>query len=145
MPIEMIDISDKPVIERLAIAEGTIKLGANSIKVIKSKKVKKGDVLATSQIAGIQAAKSAHQLIPLCHQIQINSVKIDFKFRAKDIKCICEVKANSKTGVEMDALAGVTVALLNIWDMVKYLEKDENGQYPSTKITNIRVKKKKKN
>ena len=135
----MIDISDKPTVKRKAISKGEIKLKKETIKAIKEKKVKKGDVFTVARVAGLNAVKNTSMLIPMCHPVPVSAVNIDFDVRENSIICVCEVKAEYKTGVEMEALTGATVALLTIWDMVKYLEKDENGQYPETRITNVEV------
>jgi len=135
----MIDISDKKIIMRRAKAKGEIKLKKETIKAIKEKKVKKGDVFTVARVAGLNAVKNTSMLIPMCHPVPVSAVDIDFDVRENSIICVCEVKAEYKTGVEMEALTGVTVALLTIWDMVKYVEKDEKGQYPETKITNVEV------
>jgi len=135
----MIDISDKKIIMRRAKAKGEIKLKKETIKTIKEKKVKKGDVFTVARVAGLNAVKNTSMLIPMCHPVPVSAVDIDFDVRENSIICVCEVKAEYKTGVEMEALTGATVALLTIWDMVKYLEKDENGQYPGTRITNVEV------
>lgn len=136
---KMIDISTKEFSNRTAKAKGEIKLKKDTILAIKKGNVKKGDVLGTAQTAAILAVKATPNLIPLCHPILIDSVEVAFDIKEESISCECEVKANYKTGVEMESLAGVSTALLTIWDMVKYLEKDENGQYPSTQINNIEV------
>ena len=135
----MIDISDKKIIMRRAKAKGEIKLKKETIKAIKEKKVKKGDVFTVARVAGLNAVKNTSMLIPMCHPVPVSAVDIDFDVRENSIICVCEVKAEYKTGVEMEALTGATVALLTIWDMVKYLEKDEKGQYPETRITNVEV------
>jgi cyclic pyranopterin phosphate synthase len=135
----MIDISDKPIVARTAVATGIIKLNLGTIDSIHKGKVKKGDVLTTARIAGINAVKSTSTIIPLCHPLPITAININFDIAKNFIKCYCEVKADYKTGVEMEALTGVTVALLTIWDMVKYLEKDERGEYPDTRISDIQV------
>ena len=135
----MIDISDKKIIMRRAKAKGEIKLKKETIKTIKEKKVKKGDVFTVARVAGLNAVKNTSMLIPMCHPVPVSAVDIDFDVRENSIICVCEVKAEYKTGVEMEALTGATVALLTIWDMVKYLEKDEKGQYPETRITNVEV------
>ena len=135
----MIDISEKPTVKRKAISKGEIKLKKETIKAIKEKKVKKGDVFTVARVAGLNAVKNTSMLIPMCHPVPVSAVNIDFDVRENSIICVCEVKAEYKTGVEMEALTGVTVALLTIWDMVKYLEKDEKGQYPETRITNVEV------
>lgn len=141
-PIKMIDISEKDIVERKAIAQGEIILKKVTIEMIKKGEIKKGDVLTVSQIAGINAVKNTSQIIPLCHLILLTHISLNFKIEEDKILCTCEVKADYKTGVEMEALVGVNTALLTIWDMVKYLEKDENGQYPRTCIQNIKVNKK---
>jgi cyclic pyranopterin phosphate synthase len=138
----MIDISDKKIVKRTAKARGAIKLKNETIKKIKEKKIKKGDVLTVARVAGLNAVKNTSILIPMCHPVPISSVNLDFILRENSVVCSCEVKAEYKTGVEMEALTGAGVALLTIWDMVKYLEKDGNGQYPETKITNVEVVKK---
>ena len=135
----MIDISDKKIIMRRAKAKGEIKLKKETIKAIKEKRVKKGDVFTVARVAGLNAVKNTSMLIPMCHPVPVSAVDIDFDVRENSIICVCEVKAEYKTGVEMEALTGVTVALLTIWDMVKYVEKDEKGQYPETKIINVEV------
>lgn len=141
---KMIDVSDKDVTLRIAVARGEIFLKKESIEAINSGTVKKGDVLNTAKVAAIQAVKSTPTMIPMCHPIPIEYVNIDFEIDIERITSICSVKANYKTGVEMEALTGVSIALLTIWDMVKYLEKDESGQYPFTKIENIKVIEKRK-
>ncbi len=137
--IKMVDISSKRVVYRRAVARGIIRLRKETIESIKSEEIKKGDPLVVAEIAGIQAVKKTPELIPMCHQIPIGAVDIEFEIRTDTIEAICNVTAEYKTGVEMEALTGVSVALLNIWDMVKYLEKDPNGNYPLAEISEIRV------
>ncbi len=139
----MIDISNKEYSIRVAKATGRIKLKPQTVKMIKEGKIKKGDALETAKIACITAVKNTSQLIPLCHQIPLDSVNVEFELKKDSIICSCEVKACYKTGVEMEALVGVAVSLLTLWDMVKYLEKDEKGQY-QTEITDIKILKKQK-
>jgi len=140
----MIDITSKDVTVRTAVAEGQIKLKKDTIKLIKQNKITKGNVLTTAQIAAIQTVKKTPEIIPLCHQLPINKIDIEFEIKDDSIIVICTVKTESKTGVEMEALTGVSVALLTIWDMVKSNEKDSSGQYPDTEIGPIRVIKKEK-
>ena len=140
--VEMVDISEKKDVVRIAKAEGFIRLKKDTIDAIKSGKVPKGDVLATANIAGILAVKKTPELIPMCHPIPITSVSIEFEVTDEGVKAVCTVKSVGKTGVEMEALTGVSVALLTIWDMVKALEKDETGNYPHTVIEYVRVVKK---
>ncbi|ADI31931.1 cyclic pyranopterin monophosphate synthase MoaC [Staphylothermus hellenicus] len=136
----MIDITGKEIVYREAIAEGIIKLKPDTVRRIREGRVEKGDVLTVSRIAAIQAVKKTPDLIPLCHNIPITHVDVDYEFIDNDkIKVVVKVKTTAKTGVEMEALTGVSTALLNIWDMVKKYEKDENGQYPETWIEKIRV------
>ena len=144
MTVKMIDISAKTVVERTAVAKGELKLKPATITAIKDGTVKKGDVVTAAQLAGIQAVKNTPSVIPLCHPIPISHSRIDLEIIENHSKVVatCEVKADYKTGVEMEALTGVSIALLTVWDMTKYLEKDEDGQYPDTKIMNIEVVKK---
>ena len=141
-PIKMVDVASKPVSRRKAEAVGEVILDPSTIATIHAGKTKKGDVLVVGEIAGIQAAKKTADIIPLCHQIPLSSVQIAYDFLADRIRATCEVTANYTTGVEMEALVGVTTALLSIWDMVKYLEKDSEGQYPVARLEGIRVTKK---
>jgi cyclic pyranopterin phosphate synthase len=140
----MVDITSKDVTVRTAVAEGQIKLKKETIKLIKNNKITKGNVLTTAQIAAIQTVKKTPEIIPLCHQLPINKIDVEFEIKDNLIIVICTVKTESKTGVEMEALTGVSVALLTIWDMVKSNEKDSSGQYPDTEIGPIRVIKKEK-
>jgi cyclic pyranopterin phosphate synthase len=136
----MIDISEKSFILRIATASGKICLKKKTIEKIKNKNLKKGDVFTIAKIAAINAVKKVPDLIPLCHPIPINNVKIDFNYEDDNIiKVTCTVKSISKKGVEMEALMGVNIALLNIWDVVKMYEKDSEGQYPLTAITEVKV------
>jgi cyclic pyranopterin phosphate synthase len=138
----VIDISGKKSVPRMATASGKIHLKRESIDAIRGGKVKKGDALETAKVAALQAVKRTHELIPHCHQINIEECDVRFDVEDEAIVVHCRVKAHYKTGVEMETLVGVSVALLTIWDMVKYLEKDENGQYPTKRIMDISVKEK---
>ena len=140
----MVDIGAKPVVDRKAEAAGSIFLSGDTIKKIKSGQIKKGAPIPVAEVAAINAAKQTHILIPHCHQILLHSVNVTFKISKDHIEARCVVSARARTGVEMEALIGVSIALNTIWDMVKYLEKDEKGQYPSTRIADIRVLKKEK-
>jgi cyclic pyranopterin phosphate synthase len=143
-PFGMVDIADKESVHRIAEAVGRITLKKETIETIREGRVKKGDPLAIAEIACIQAVKRTPDLIPMCHQIPLSVVDAAFTLGADYVEGRCRVSATYKTGVEMEALTGVSVALLNIWDMVKYMEKDEAGQYPTTVITGIRVVEKRK-
>jgi len=135
----MVDVTEKRDVLRIARAEGYIRLRKDTVMAIEENRVEKGNVLNTATIAGILAVKKTSYLIPMCHPLQITGVKIDFDVFEDRIRAVCEVKYTGKTGVEMEALTGVSAALLTIWDMVKSMEKDENGQYPETEIYGIRV------
>jgi cyclic pyranopterin monophosphate synthase len=140
----MVDVTDKPIVLRKAEASGKIFLSEKTISIIRAGGVKKGDPLPVAEVAGMNAAKQTHLLIPHCHQIPLDMVRVEFQIWNDHIEARCTVNAQYRTGVEMEALVGVTMALNTIWDMVKYLEKDGNGQYPDTRITDIRVLSKKK-
>ena len=142
--VHMVEVGDKQDQKRLAIASGKIHLDENTIKMIQNEEIKKGNVLTTAQIAGIQAVKDTSSIIPLCHPLALTGIEIDFDVKATEIIAKCLVKTTGKTGVEMEALTGVSASLLTIWDMVKAVEKDEDGQYPDTKISDICVIKKEK-
>jgi cyclic pyranopterin phosphate synthase len=143
-PIRMIDISDKEVVPRKATATGKIYLKNETIRAIKEGEIKKGDPLTVAEIAAIQAVKNTPDIIPLCHPIPISSVDTRYTIHGDHIEVTCTVTAQYKTGVEMEALTGVSAALLNIWDLIKYLEKDKDGQYPTARITDIAVLEKRK-
>ena len=119
----MVDVSEKPVIRREALAEGFIHLQAETVSAIADGDVPKGDVLAVARIAGIQATKRTAEMIPLCHQLPLTKVAVDFDIEADGVRIRCSVRTDAKTGVEMEALTGVTVAALTIYDMVKAIDK----------------------
>ena len=143
-PIKLIDVSSKEIVHREAEATGRINLRGDTIEKIRAREIKKGDPLQTAEIACILAVKKTPDTLPLCHPVPITSVDSAFKIADDHIEARCRVTADYKTGVEMEALTGVTVALLTIWDMVKYMEKDADGQYPSTVITDVKVTEKRK-
>jgi cyclic pyranopterin phosphate synthase len=141
----MVDISQKPIILRTALASGKIRLLGSTLEQIKTGSIRKGDPLAVAELMAINGAKQTSSLIPFCHQIPLDTVGADFEIiDGEGIRATCFVKTQARTGVEMEALVGVTMALNTIWDMVKYLEKDDQGQYPHTRITDIKVIKKEK-
>jgi cyclic pyranopterin phosphate synthase len=140
----MVDVTEKPIIRRKAEAAGRILLSEKTIDEIKAGRIKKGDPLIIAEVAAMNAAKQTHVLIPHCHQIPLDTVGVDFQVSRNAIEARCVVSAQARTGVEMEALVGVTMALNTLWDVVKYLEKDEEGQYPSTRISDVRVIRKEK-
>ena len=143
-PLRMVDISGKEVVHRTAEAVGRIRLRKETIDAVRAGRVEKGDPLAVAEVACVLAAKRTSEIVPLCHPLPITSVDADFTLGDGFIEARCRVAADYRTGVEMEALTGVTAALLTIWDMVKYMEKDEAGQYPTTAITDVRVTEKRK-
>ena len=140
----MVDISNKSDVARRAVAVGEIQLRPETLEAIKNRQIEKGEVLETARIAAIMAVKRTSFVIPMCHNIPITGIDIRFDTGIDTIKATVEVKSTGKTGVEMEALHGVSVALLTIWDMVKSIEKDDTGNYPFTKIKNIAVTEKSK-
>jgi cyclic pyranopterin monophosphate synthase len=140
----MVDITEKPIVFRKATASGSILLKESTVTAIKAGNVLKGDVLTTARLAAILAIKDTPRLIPLCHPLPITGLEVNFELGAESVRSTVTVTTLGKTGVEMEALTGVSVALLNVWDMVKYLEKDETGNYPETRIDEIKVLEKKK-
>ncbi len=135
----MVDVSAKGEVFRKAIASGTIILRPDTLSAIRDGTVVKGNVLATARVAATLAIKDTPRLIPMCHAIPVHGIDITFDYRETGITATVTVTSAGKTGVEMEALVGVSTALLTIWDMVKSAEKDEKGQYPVTAITDIRV------
>ncbi len=140
----MIDVSEKPAVRREAEACGAIVLSAGTIDRIKAGNIRKGDPLPVAEIAAMNAAKQTHLLIPHCHQIALDAVNVVFAIEKGQIEARCTVLATARTGVEMEALVGVTMALQTIWDMVKYLEKDDKGGYPDTWIREVKIVRKQK-
>ena len=140
----MVDVTQKPVVLRKAEASGRIYLSAGTLEAIKNHQIEKGDPFLIAEVSAMNAAKQTHLLIPHCHQIPLDTVRVGFHMTPEFVEATCFVSAQARTGVEMEALVGVTMALNTLWDVVKYLEKDEEGQYPGTRITDIRVLKKEK-
>lgn len=135
----MVDVTSKPDVSREATAKGRIYLRSETLAAIADGKAVKGNVLATAQVAGTLAVKQTWALIPMCHPLPVGGVSIWFEQTNDYIEAFCRVKTYGKTGIEMEALTGVSLALLTIWDMVKSAEKDEAGQYPVTRIEAIQV------
>ena len=121
----MVDVSDKDVTSRTAVAEGFIAMSAETLALIETGTAKKGDVLATARIAGIMAAKKTHELIPLCHPLAITKVSVDFKMSRNPVgvHVLSQVRVTGQTGVEMEALTAVSVACLTLYDMLKAADK----------------------
>jgi cyclic pyranopterin phosphate synthase len=134
---EMVDVSDKASTDRIAIAEGIIKMQAQTLELIMQGEHKKGDVLGIARIAGIMAAKKTSDLIPLCHPLMISKISVDFTPLSSEntISCQATVKTTGQTGVEMEALTAVQIALLTIYDMCKAVDRGMT-------IENVGLKKK---
>jgi cyclic pyranopterin phosphate synthase len=120
----MVDVGDKEPQLRIAKASGHISVASETIRIIEENQLKKGDVLTVSQIAGITAAKKTSELIPLCHNIVLDNVKVDAFIDATGVKIMSEVRCSGKTGVEMEALTAVSIALLTVYDMCKAVDKN---------------------
>ena len=135
----MAEISEKRDVVRIARAEGFIKLRKETVEKLKRGEIEKGDVIAAAQIAAIQAVKRTWEIIPLCHPIPITGVDVKITVENNGVRVMVTVTTVAKTGVEMEALTGVSAALLTVWDMVKAYEKDDKGQYPYTSIEEIKV------
>ena len=121
----MVDISDKKASKRVAIASGSVNVSKKTLELIKNDNVEKGDIFSTARVAGIMASKKTHELIPLCHNINIDFIKVDISVDSKmsSINVICESQTTQKTGVEMEALVACSVACLTIYDMIKSRDK----------------------
>tara|TARA_B100000029_G_scaffold93972_1_gene84170 strand:+ start:6320 stop:6856 length:537 start_codon:yes stop_codon:yes gene_type:complete len=140
----IVDIGSKPLVEREAIATGAISLSPKSIESIQNNNSPKGDVRGASTIAAIQAVKETSRTLPHCHPLPIEGCSVDWEIEDTGLRCTVSVRTHWRTGVEMEALCGVSAGLLCAWDMLKPIEKDNNGQYPEVEISNIRVLRKKK-
>jgi len=119
----MVDIGAKAVTRREAAASALVKLAPGTLRLVGSGKIAKGDVLNTARLAGIQAAKRTHELIPLTHPIPLENVAVDLDILKTGIRVRCRVSAEAKTGAEMEALTGAAVAALTVYDMVKSVER----------------------
>ncbi|MFK5922557.1 MAG: cyclic pyranopterin monophosphate synthase MoaC [Verrucomicrobiota bacterium] len=119
----MVDVSGKPVSRREARASGFIRLQQKTVQVIADGQMPKGDVLSVARIAGIQAAKQTSNLIPLCHALPLSKVAVDFEIEEDGVRITALARTDAKTGVEMEALAAVSVAALTIYDMCKAIDK----------------------
>ncbi len=135
----VVEIGTKPIVERRATATGLLHLNSNSADAIRSGDVEKGDVLEASTIAAIQAVKDTPRIIPHCHPIPLEGCKVDWSWEGNSLRCTVSVSAHYKTGIEMESLTGVSAGLLCALDMVKSSEKDADGQYPNTMISDIEI------
>lgn len=142
MKLEQADISQKPVSFRQATARGSIRLKHETVKRIRDGTLEKGDVISVAKTMAVLAAKNTPGAIALCHPLRVERTVVEAKLGRDGVEVEVTVSAHEKTGVEMEALNAVTVALLNVWDMTKAYEKNDRGQYPGTRIEGVRVVKK---
>ncbi len=133
------DITAKPVVHRRAVVVGELGLSAATRRAIRAGAVAKGDPIAAAEIAGLLAMKRTPELIPHCHSVGLTLGRVEIVPSARGVRARVEAETVERTGVEMEALVGATVALLTVWDMVKYLEKDARGLYPRTSLGPVRV------
>ena len=148
----IIDVGSKPVVSREAVATGLLRLSPESLDVVANGRSVKGDVREASTIAAIQAVKETPRMLPHCHPIPIEGCTIDWAVEQDAeggvgrgaLRCTVTVRTHWTTGVEMEALCGVNAGLLCAWDMLKSIEKDSEGQYPSAQIDGVRVIRKSK-
>jgi cyclic pyranopterin monophosphate synthase len=138
------DVAGKPRVPRRAVVEGELSTSSATRTAIREHRVEKGDPLATGELAGLLAMKRTPELIPHCHSVPLTSAAIELSVSRRGVRVRAEAEAVDRTGVEMEALVGATVALLTVWDMVKYLEKDGRGLYPHTSLGPVRVAVKRK-
>ncbi len=135
----MINIADKGISSRTATATGRIYLKKSTIDAIIQKRVKKGDVTEATRVAATLATKNTPLIIPYCHNIPVEGIDVSLDVKDGYVQVSCTTSTTYKTGIEIEAITCVSAGLLNIWDMMKYLEKDETGNYPETRITDIEV------
>ena len=135
--VRMVDVSGKALSARVAIASGQIKVKPETVSAIAQNQIAKGNVFAAAQIAGIQAAKRTAELIPLCHPLPLSNIDVEFETNAKVITATCTARTTAQTGVEMEALTGVVIALLTIYDMCKAID-------DAMEISSVRLLKKTK-
>lgn len=130
--VVMVDVTEKAVTERTAVAEGNIRMSAAALEAIRARAFAKGDVITVAQLAGIMGSKRTADLIPLCHPLPLANSKVEMELGATGVRAVCTVKSTGRTGVEMEALTGVSIALLTVYDMCKSLDK-------SMEISEIRL------
>lgn len=135
----MADITSKPEVLRQAVASGKIQLKPSTITKIRNGRIAKGDPIAAAEVAAVLAAKNTPQVLPFCHPIPITNVLTEADIGRSSITVRSTVRTTARTGVEMEALNAVSTYLLTVWDMVKPYEKDARGQYPDTRIVDVRV------
>jgi cyclic pyranopterin phosphate synthase len=141
---KIVDIGGKQDVPRRATAEGELLLSAKTLAAVRDGRIEKGDPLAAAEIAALQGVKHVWEVLPHCHPIPLTAADARVTLGDEGVRAAVTVEASYKTGVEMEALYGVTVALLTVWDMTKAWEKDEGGQYPFARLVDVRVVRKEK-
>jgi cyclic pyranopterin monophosphate synthase len=138
------DVGGKPRVARHAVVEGELRLSGPTRDAVRAGRVEKGDPIAAGELAGLLAMKRTPELIPHCHAVGLTAAQVTIRSSRRGVRVRSEASTVDRTGVEMEALVGATVALLTVWDMVKYLEKDDRGLYPRTVLGPVRVLAKRK-
>ena len=133
------DVGGKPIVRRRAVVEGELALSPSTREAIRSGAVEKGDPMAAGELAGLLAMKRTPELIPHCHTVGLTHSRVDLVSTSRGVRVRAQAETVERTGVEMEALVGASIALLTVWDMVKYLEKDGRGLYPRTSLGPVRV------
>ncbi len=134
-----VDVGEKPEVARRAVATGELSLRPSTRAAVRRGGVGKGDPIAAGEVAGLLAMKRTSELIPHCHVVRLTGARVDLAVSRRGVSVRAEASALDRTGVEMEALVGATVALLTVWDMVKYLEKNPRGLYPRTRLGPVRL------
>jgi cyclic pyranopterin monophosphate synthase len=138
------DVGAKPVVHRRAVAVGELTLSPATRRAIRARRVEKGDPLTAGELAGLLAMKRTPELVPHCHVVPLTRSAVEITPSSRGVRVRVEAETHDRTGVEMETLVGASIALLTVWDMVKYLEKDDRGLYPRTSLGPIRVVTKRK-
>ncbi|HTZ61265.1 MAG TPA: cyclic pyranopterin monophosphate synthase MoaC [Thermoplasmata archaeon] len=133
------DVAAKPRVHRRAVVEGWLAIAPSTRRAIRAHRVEKGDPISAGELAGLLAMKRTPDLIPHCHPVALTASAVELSVGARGVRVRATAEAFDRTGVEMEALVGASIALLTVWDMVKYLEKDDRGLYPRTSLGPIRV------
>ncbi len=142
--VQQRDVAEKPRVHREAVAVGELVLRPTTRRAIRRGAVEKGDPVAAGELAGLLAMKRTPELIPHCHSVALTHSGVSISVSARGVRVRAQASTVDRTGVEMEALVGASVALLTVWDMVKYLEKDARGLYPATSLGPVRVRSKRK-
>ena len=133
------DVAGKPRVHRRAVAVVELRTSPATRRAVRARRVTKGDPLSAGEVAGLLAMKRTSELIPHCHAVGLTASSVELVVSRRGVRVRAEAETVDRTGVEMEALVGASVALLTVWDMVKYLEKDARGLYPTTSLGPVRV------